>query len=88
MKPRLNDNYESLPPERPDPPYPPSVETLNEARDWIQRLHRWSCMDSSHLWALDARIRAAEAPWWRPGKKNYWMRWYEYYMKRAYSTDK
>lgn len=84
MKPSEDDHYAKLPPERPATPYPPSVETPNEVRDWVQRLYRWSCTDSSHILALDARIRAAESPWWRPGTKKYWMRWYDHYMKEAY----
>lgn len=43
----------------------PNVQTLDEARFWIQLAWRWSVQDSRRINELSERLRWLERPWWR-----------------------
>lgn len=43
----------------------PTIENFDEARTWIQVLHRRSCRDLDHIERLEREIAWLERPWYR-----------------------
>ena len=47
----------------------PVLRTIEDARVWIDILHRRSVDDAQRMNLIETRLSLAEAPWWRFGQR-------------------